>query len=65
MIDESLLRRIDKAESWSVQYQGTPYDDARQVDGRWYYRDIVSREYREFPSQDHLIPLSKNQPKDP
>jgi hypothetical protein len=49
MIDGSLLRRIDKAESWSVQYEGTPYDDARQGDGRWYYRDIVSREYREFP----------------
>ncbi len=65
MIGKSILRRIDKAESWSVQYQGTPYDDARQVDGRWYYRDVVSREYREFPSQDHLIPLSKNLPKDP
>jgi len=65
MIATSILRRIDKAESWSVQYQGTPYDDARQVDGRWYYRDIVSREYRKFPSQDHLIPLSKNPPKDP
>jgi hypothetical protein len=65
MIAKSILRRIDKAESWSVQYQGTPYDDARQVDGRWYYRDIVSREYRKFPSQDHLIPLSKNPPKDP
>jgi hypothetical protein len=65
MIDKSLLRKIDKAESWSVQYQGTPYDDARQVDGRWYYRHIVSGEYREFPSQNHLIPLSKNRPKDP
>ena len=65
MIDKSIRRRIDKAESWSVQYQGTPYDDARQVDGRWYYRDIVSCEYREFPSQNHLIPLSKNPPKDP
>jgi hypothetical protein len=62
MIDESLRRRIDQAESWSVQYQGTPYDDARQVDGRWYYRDIVSREYREFASQNHVIPRSKNPP---
>ena len=64
MIDESLRRRIDKAESWSVQYQGTPYDDARQVDGLWYFRDIVSREYREFPSQNHVIPQSKNPPHD-
>ena len=31
----------------------------------WYYRHIVSGEYREFPSQNHLIPLSKNRPKDP
>jgi hypothetical protein len=65
MIDENIRRRIDKAESWSIQYQGNPYDDARQVDGRWYYRDIVSREYREFASQTHVIPLSKNPPKDP
>jgi hypothetical protein len=64
MIDESLRRRIDKAESWSVQYQGTPYDDARHVDGRWYFRDIVSREYREFASQNHVIPQSKNPPQD-
>ena len=64
MIDESLRRRIDKAESWSVQYQGTPYDDARQVDGRWYFRDIVSREYREFASQNHVIPQAKNPPHD-
>jgi hypothetical protein len=65
MIDESLRRRIDKAESWSVQYQGTPYDDARQVDGRWYFRDIVSREYREFASQAHVISQSKNPRSDP
>jgi hypothetical protein len=65
MIDESIRRRIDKAESWSVQYQGTAYDDARQVDGRWYYRDIVSREYREFRSQNHVITLFKNSAKDP
>ena len=64
MIDESLRRRIHKAESWSVQYQGTPYDDARQVDGRWYFRDIVSREYREFASQNHVIPQSKNPSQD-
>ena len=62
MIDESMRRRIDEAESWSVQYQGTPYDDARQVDGRWYYRDIVSREYREFTFQNQVKPVSKNPP---
>jgi hypothetical protein len=62
MIDESMRRRIDEAESWSVQYQGTPYDDARQVDGRWYYRDIVSHEYREFTFQDQVKPVSKNPP---
>jgi hypothetical protein len=55
MIDKSIRRRIDKAESWSVRYHGTPYNDARQVDG---YRNIVSREYREFPSQNHWIPLA-------
>jgi len=65
LIDENIRRKIDQAESWSVQYRGTPYDDARRVQGQWYYRDIVSREYREFRFQDDVIPLSKNPPKDP
>ena len=64
MIDENLRQRIDKAESWSVQYQGIPYDDARQVEGRWYYRDLLTHEYWEFRSQDHVTALFKNPPKD-
>jgi hypothetical protein len=63
MIDENLRQRIDKAESWSVQYQGIPYDDARQVEGRWYYRDLLTHEYKEFHSQGHVAPLFKNSPK--
>ena len=62
MIDDSLRQRIKKAESWSVEYRGTPYDDARQVDGRWYYRDLLNRKYREFASQHDVVPLSKNPP---
>lgn len=34
--------------------------DARQLDGLSYYCDIVSREYREFASQQEVVPLSKN-----
>lgn len=65
MIDESIRWRMRNAESWSVEYRGMPYDDARQLDGRWCYRDILSREYREFASQHEVVALSKNPPKDP
>jgi hypothetical protein len=62
MIDEGTRLRINKAESWSVEYRGAAYDDARQVDGRWHYRDLLTREYREFPSQHDVVPLSQNPP---
>jgi hypothetical protein len=62
MLDDRIRWRIEKADTWSVEYRGTPYDDARQVDGRWYYRDLLTREYREFASQLDVVPLRKNPP---
>jgi hypothetical protein len=64
MLDDRIRWQIDKADSWSVEYRGTPYDDARQVDGRWYYRDLLTLEYREFASQHDVVALSKNGPTD-
>ena len=51
-----------RAESWSVEYLGDAYDDARQVDSRWYARRIISRAFQPFLLQDRVIPLFKNPP---
>jgi len=51
-----------KAESWSVEYLGDAYDDARKVDSRWYARRIISRTFQPFLLQDRVIPLFKNPP---
>jgi hypothetical protein len=36
MIDESIRWTMRNAESWSVEYRGMPYDDARELDGSSY-----------------------------
>ena len=54
--------RLLKAESWSVEYLGDAYDDARMVDARWYARRIISRAFQPFLLQDRVIPLFKNPP---
>ena len=56
----ALRRRLLKAESWSVEYMGDSYDDARMVDDRWYYRSIIVRDFRPFHFQKRVIPLRKN-----
>jgi hypothetical protein len=48
------------AESWSVEYLGDAYDDARLVNARWYARRIVGRAFQPFLLQDRVIPLFKN-----
>lgn len=48
------------AESWSVEYMGDAFDDARMVDGRWYYRSITVKDFRPFPFQKRVIPRRKN-----
>ena len=51
---------FDAAESWSVEYIGVPYDDAREIADVWYYRDAATGEIRRFAWQDRLVPLAKN-----
>jgi hypothetical protein len=58
----NLPLRLLKAESWSVEYLGDAYDDARMVDSRWYARRIITRVFQPFPLQDRVIPLFKNPP---
>jgi hypothetical protein len=53
---------FNSAESWSVTYRGLVYDDARRVDGVWYYRDPVTGTILQFVFQDRVIPLQKNIP---
>jgi hypothetical protein len=48
------------ATSWSVEYMGDAYDDARMVAGRWYFRSILSGEFQDFPFQKRVVPLRKN-----
>jgi hypothetical protein len=51
---------FESATSWSVTYQGIPYDDARKVDGVWLYRSLVERTIQRFPLQDRVVPLFEN-----
>ena len=59
MLDDHIRWRIDKAESWSVEYRGTTHDDARQVEGLWYYRDLLTCEYRAFASQRDVVRIRR------
>jgi hypothetical protein len=49
-----------EAESWSVQYNGVPYDDARRVGESWYFRDVTTGKYARFPFQEKVVRLCKN-----
>jgi hypothetical protein len=48
--------------SWSVSYRGVPYDDARLIDGVWWYSPIAGASILRFPIQDHVTPLFENPP---
>jgi hypothetical protein len=51
--------------SWTVNYLGAVFDDARQDgDGAWHCRDIATRRIEPFTFQDRVIPICKN-PIDP
>jgi hypothetical protein len=59
---------FESAASWSVNYNGMPYDDARKVDGVWWYRSQVgNRKILRFLLQDRIVPLFENPtlPRDP
>jgi hypothetical protein len=60
IVNEALLERILLSVSWSVEYEGDAYDDARSVDGIWYFRDLLTYEYETFPLQSGVVPLFEN-----
>lgn len=51
---------FESAPSWSVTYQGIPYDDARKVDEVWWFRSPVERNIQRFLLQDRVVPLFEN-----
>jgi hypothetical protein len=51
---------FDSAESWSVTYRGLVYDDARKIDGVWYYRDPATKLILRFALQENVVLLQKN-----
>lgn len=56
----ALLQELRSAQSWSVEYKGVAFDDARLVESVWYYRDIITRKYSRFPLQDQIVLLYLN-----
>ena len=62
-----IMSDFESANSWSVNYFGVPYDDARKVDGVWWYRSFVDGKILRFPLQDRTVPLFENLqlPQDP
>jgi hypothetical protein len=42
---------------------GDAFDDARVIDGCWYYRNIIARDFRPFRFQRRVVPLRKNPPR--
>ena len=49
------------AESWSAEVMGQAVDDARQVDGVWYRRDIITGDFVPIRLEYFVHPLFKNQ----
>ena len=56
------MSNFESATSWSVNYDGVPYDDARQVDGIWWFRSFLDGKIRRFLSQDRVVLLFENPP---
>jgi hypothetical protein len=55
------MMHFESATSWSVNYGGVPYDDARKIDGAWWYRSpIGDRNILRFPLQNRVTPLFEN-----
>lgn len=43
------------AERVTVMYRGLAYDDARRINGLWFYRDPATRQMCCFAFQDQVI----------
>lgn len=46
--------------SWSVNYDGNVFDDARRIDGGlWHYRDVITRAIHSFSDQERVVVISQ------
>ena len=54
------LEELRRARSWSVEYRGIAYDDARQVRGIWFFLDPVRHCFARFAIQSSVWPLGEN-----
>ena len=46
--------------SWNVLYWDSIHDDARRMNGLWYYRDLTNGAYRPFACQSEVRPRFTN-----
>ena len=53
-------KQLLAAQSWSVEDMGNAIDDAREVEGVWYRRDIITKEFVPIMLQSRVVPLFKN-----
>ncbi len=60
MLNCRFVSDFDSAASWSVNYHGVPYDDARKIDGVWWYRSLIERTTQRFSLQNRVVPLFEN-----
>jgi hypothetical protein len=56
----SVMPDFESAASWSVNYNGVPYDDARKLEGVWWYRSFIDRKIKRFAFQDRIVSLFGN-----
>ncbi|HUQ91365.1 MAG TPA: response regulator [Bryobacteraceae bacterium] len=56
----TVLNQLRGQISWSVEYLGVPFDDARQWAGVWYFRDPLTREFDKFRHQKAVRRLNQN-----
>ncbi len=48
------------AESWSVEFWGNAVNDARNVEGVWYGRNIITKDFEPLTPHNRVNPLFKN-----
>ncbi len=56
----TFTEKLRTAESWSIQYFGAVYDDARCIDGRWFVRDLAGSAYRPCTFDGAVVTLCSN-----
>ena len=53
-------KQLFAARSWSIEYLGDAVDDARNVGGVWYRRDIITRKFVRLECPRKIVLLFEN-----